>query len=303
MSKTEPPAIVTADLPSGYSLPTAFKISSLRDALGVEVYRGTAGDRLAVKFASVAQAQLREPEVKKALSLPATEIHPVSDSVQRPGLAWPITVFGRVERLVAVGGIVLALINYWSVFFGSANVAIDAPVTQNVVSGGRPEFTLRAINRKTTNADVDLQMSPEMRIEPAGLALESREEATVKAQGVKPLTQNTKMVLEGRARGGLLWWRQPIHHEIQMVVWPSVAVRPSSNLRVYREGRAADASFPLVVGEAAPNGLGCEAIIQNVPNVTVAGGQPVREMGKPLTNMEKGNELAMLSWVVPAQEA
>ena len=303
MSKAAPGAIVTSDVQSGYSLPSGFKISSLRDALGVDVYRGPTGDQVAVTFDTVAGAQLREPEVRAVLRLPATEVQAVSDSVQRRGPLWPTTVYARIERVVAAVGVVLAIVNYWSTFFGSANVAIDAPMTQNVVSGARPEFTLRAINRKTTDADVDLQMSPEMRIEPAGLALESREEAAVKVQGLMPLRQDTTAVLSGRARAGLLWKRQPIRHEIQLVVWPSVAVRNSSDLRVYRDGRAADASFPLRVGDAAPNGVHCEAMILNVPNVTVTGGQPALEMGKPQTNPEKGNELAMLWWVVPTMDA
>lgn len=300
---SETVGIVSSDEAPGYQLPQGFDLAHVPGVDALEVQRGAAGDRVVARFATPDAARLREAELRKVLHLTNSATLVVADSRKGKGPLWPQTLLGKIERLVAVAGVVLAVANYWSVFFGVPNVALQAVPAWRVVSGNVPEATFRVSNRSHHETTVDFESAYPMRFEPTGVILAPRQELTVTMRGTDAATESADVGLSVRARAGWLLWTQVSRAATRLDVWPRQHVGEPTSRRVYRNGLSLDITLPLRVGDAAPNGLACEAMLLLVPGVKVVAAQPLRELGAPQVNAEKGNELAFLSWGLPPLEA
>jgi hypothetical protein len=300
MPFTPAAAIIIGDEKPGYRLPAAFSLKSIQDALEVEVCRAGQADRILVRFPTVDAARLRESEVRRILGLTTTEVLSVADSRRLKGPLWPQSVYGRVERLAAVAGLVLALVNYWAVFFSAPNIALQSVQAHNVVVGTPARVPFRVVNRSNAEVAVDFDSASAFQFEPAAVELKSRGEADVIMRVAPTMAEGGDVTVSARARSGWLRTRQVVRTTVAIAVWPREQVGAIGSRRLYREGSAAALTLPLTVGQAAPNGLRCEATVTGLAGVTVVGAQPVAEMGTPEVNKQPGNEIAVLWWITPA---
>lgn len=303
MASSPRAAAVRGEQPPGYVLPRGFRLGAIRDAVAIEVFRGEVVDLVLVRFSDTETARLRRAEVNAALNLATSEVVALSDDVRQPGPVWPQTAWGRVERLAAALGVLLALLNYWSLFFAAPHVSVQTEATQNLVAGRVAGFGLRVSNRGDSKVTVDLSSAQAFKIEPFGVTLEPREEKTVLVSGLSPATATADVGVKGLAKSGLLRGAVEVSAQTRLVVWPREKVDEITDVRVYQHGRAAAFTLPLRVGDATKDGMRCEATVARVKRVVISGAQPARQIDSPQVNEEDGNEFAYLSWSLPSMEA
>lgn len=290
---------VILSVPQGFRLPSGLKIADFAGLESVRVLRSDGADLLAAEFADSESARVRWAELSKALGTTATPTFYALAAERKPkSTVWPSTMFAKVERVVAILGIILALVNYGDVFFGAPDVTIRSPEAFDVQRGEAGRFTIRLFNRTDARVTVDLDSDQRVTIDPPVLGLDGRADADVTVVA-DPVDTSTDIALRVKVTGGYLRFRRHDTRTIRLNAWSSFRTASLDLNRVYSSNKAADVTLRLEIGEEAPAGLSCGATLVRTPGVLVVGARPSTGFGSPQSNAEPGNEAAHLSWTMP----
>lgn len=299
-----PDAYLTRLEAVGYRIPGTFRARSIDGLEEVDVLRGNDRDEILARFKGQESAQQRESELRMGLALTGPmQLRVLAESRKRRQPFWPATPWARVERVVAAGGIVLALANYGETFFASPNVTVRARPTQDVVVGQATEVAVQVYNHTDANTSVDLNTTYPGTWDPPTLALEPRESKPAVLRTNGPVQKDDIVAIALSAKAGWFMPEQTVASSIRLVTWPVLRFDTPSLARVYRSGLTAEVSVPVVIGPPATQGLSCEALLTLQPGITVAGASPSVSLGLSKMNTERDNELASRTWVTPSIDA
>src|SRR5262245_40267851 len=182
-------AYVVGEECAGYRIPDAFTPKDVKGLRMVQVLRHDGTDVVVAAFDDSATACLRRPEVAAALrltGLPRAVV--VADERKAKGSWWPATVFAKAERVVAVGGIVLALVNYGSLLFAAPDYTVRAPDSQNVLAGAPAEFKVDVFNRGDDSTRFEVDTPFPASVTPPMFTLESRTDQEVSVRTSNGIT-------------------------------------------------------------------------------------------------------------------
>jgi hypothetical protein len=286
----------------GYRLPQGFDLTDVEGLRAVQILREN-DDVILAAFDDPATATLRAAEVASVLAFSdPPRVLVVADGRRAKGPWWPASVLARAERIVAIGGIVLALVSYGNLLFAAPDYTLRAPETQNVLAGAPAEFAVSVFNRGDEPARITVDTSSPVTITPPMFTLESRKDQVLTVRTSNSVVNETVVKLEAHGRAGRLRGTLSAPASVRLVPWPPIERQALQLARVYQDGTAAEVRAPFRIGQAA-DGLTCSGTLLLAPGVTIEAARPSDRIGQQDVNRQPGNELAYLTWTMNAVDA